>query len=377
MHQLLLRLPLALLALPMLDANAADPEKIDVFIRRSEGYESFRIPSVIVTTQNAVLAFCEGRRHGPGDSGDIDLLVKRSTDSGRTFGPPQVVWDDGENTCGNPCAVVDRDTGTISLLMTHNLGSDNEAAITKRTGHSTRTVWRAKSTDDGITWSTPEEITSTTKKPEWTWYATGPGAGIQLRRGRLIVPCDHRDKGDWSHVIYSDDHGATWQLGGVAGPGANECEVVELQDGALLLNMRNYRPQRSSRAIATSTDGGENWTPVRLDPALIEPTCQASIRRFSWAEASGKSRILFSNPASQEKREKLTVRLSSDECQSWTHSRVLHGGPAAYSCLAVLPDHTILCLYENGEQSPYEKITLARFGLDWLTGGKEISSAEP
>ncbi|RYD85546.1 MAG: exo-alpha-sialidase [Verrucomicrobiaceae bacterium] len=365
-----LSLAAALLCLHASPANGAEPEKIDVFTKDTDGYRSYRIPSVIVTTKGTVLAFCEGRKTGSGDSGDIDLVLKRSTDGGRTFSPQQIVWDDAENTCGNPCPVVDRTTGTVWLLLTHNLGKDNEHSIEKGEAQSTRTVWVSHSTDDGVTWAKPVEITSAVKKPEWTWYATGPGAGIQTRKGRLVIPCDHRNRGEFSHVIYSDDHGKTWQLGGVSDPGGNECEVVELTDGKLLLNMRNYKPQRSSRAIANSDDGGLTWSASRLDPVLIEPTCQASLQRYSWPDA-GKSRILFSNPAHQKKRENLTVRLSYDECQTWPESKVLHPGPSAYSSLAALPDGTAVCFYENGEKNPYEKITLARFGLDWLTDSRD------
>ena len=361
-----------LFAAPLLSAlSADDPERVDLFSARTYGYDACRIPSLIVTSQGTVLAFCEGRRHSARDAGDIDLLLRRSTDAGHTFEPPQTVWDEGENTCGNPCPVVDRDTGTIWLLVTHNLGSDTEEAITRGTAKGTRTVWLTRSTDDGRTWAPPTDITAMVKKPDWTWYATGPGAGIQLRSGRLVIPCDHRSTGDFSHIIYSDDHGATWQIGGVAGPGCNECEVVEQSDGALLLNMRNYNPARSCRAIAISHEQGQTWSAARLDATLIEPTCQASLRRFSWAKAEEKSRLLFSNPASQAARENLTVRVSYDEGETWPESKVIHAGPAAYSCLSVLPDRTILCLYENGRENSYEKITLARFTLDWVTEGRD------
>ena len=359
-------LHLMMAALGCVGAHGEEAERIDVYARPGSGYHTYRIPSVIVTTAGTVLAFCEGRVASAHDSGDIDLLVRRSRDGGRSFGPEQIVWNDGANTCGNPCAVVDGNT--IWLLMTHNLGSDHEAAIKQRTSQGTRTVWVSKSVDDGLTWSAPREITSTVKNPAWTWYATGPGAGIRMRDGRLVIPCDHQaDDGDFSHVIVSDDHGATWQLGGRVGPGDNECEVVELRDGALLLNMRNYHPQRSHRAISYSRDRGATWSAPRPDATLIEPTCQASIRRLSWAERGEKSGILFSNPASQKARENLTVRLSEDEAATWSASKVLHSGPSAYSCLAVLPDQTILCLFENGVKSAYEKITLARFSLGWLT----------
>lgn len=368
---MLKRFPLlALVSLVAATLHAGEPELTPVFLPGADGYQSYRIPSVIVTKKGTVLAFAEGRVKGASDTGDIDLLLKRSTDGGRTFSPQQVVWNDAENTCGNPCPVVDQKTGTIWLLMTHNLGTDHESAIKNRTAAGTRTVWVTKSDDDGATWSKPLDITATTKKPEWTWYATGPGAGIQMRSGRMVIPCDHRNDAEYSHVIYSDDQGASWKLGGVSDPGGNECEVVELTNGSLLLNMRNYRPQKSSRAIATSTDAGVTWSSSKLDPVLIEPTCQASIRRHSWPE-QGKSRVLFSNPAAQKARENLTVRISYDECQTWAVSKILHAGPAAYSSLAVLPDGNILCLFEKGEKKPYEQITLARFDLEWLTDGAD------
>jgi len=342
-----------------------------VFLSGQGGYRTYRIPALVVTTRGTVLAFCEGRKHSSSDTGDIDLLVRRSTDHGEHFGPPTVVWDDGPNTCGNPCPVVDQQTGTIWLLLTHNLGQDHEPQIIDGTAKGTRTVWVSHSTDDGLTWSPPREITSSTKRPDWTWYATGPGAGIQLcqgpHRGRLIVPCDHIEAGTrryYSHVIYSDDHGRTWQLGGrTPQAGVNECEVAELCGGRLLLNMRNYDRSQHCRRTSISEDGGLTWAPVVFDPVLVEPICQASLRRYSWPENGKPGFLLFSNPASPTRREKLTVRLSRDEGKTWPQAWTLHVGPSAYSCLAVLADGRVACLYEAGKASPYESIVLARFRL--------------
>jgi sialidase-1 len=361
---------------PLTDLCAAAElaETAAVYTSATDGYHTYRIPSLIVTTKGTLLAFAEGRKAGGGDAGDIDLLLKRSTDGGRTFSAQQTVWDDAKNTCGNPCPVVDRTTGTVWLLLTHNLGTDREKEIVADESEGTRTVWVTQSTDDGLSWAEPVEITATTKKPGWTWYATGPGCGIQLVSGRLLIPCDYiARKGElWSsHLIYSDDHGAAWKLGGSAPPKTNECEVVELADGRLLLNMRNYNREHTCRAIATSSDLGETFSKVSYDETLVEPVCQASIRRYSLAADGGRNRILFSNPAQAKARKEMTVRLSYDECQSWPVSKVLHAGPAAYSCLAGLSDGTILCLYERGEKQPYETIALARFSLAWLTDGKD------
>ena len=362
-------------------ASAASPDSglsiTDVFVAGTDGCHTYRIPALIVTRDGTLLAFCEGRRNGASDTGDIDLLVKRSVDGGKTWGPQQIVWDDGANTCGNPCPVVDQTTGTIWLPMTWNHGKDTESQIKQNTGRDTRRVFITHSDDDGRTWAKPREITSDVKRPEWRWYATGPGVGIQLtrgdRKGRLLIPCDYSlvlpddPDGYNSHTIYSDDHGQTWLPGGVVRPAVNECQVVELTDGTLLLNMRNYDRSRTARAIATSNDGGITWSEVRHDPALVEPICQASLVRYTMQPRDDRNRLLFSNPATSDKRREMTVRMSEDEGKTWPVRRVVWPGPAAYSCLAALPDGSISCLFEAGETQPYERIVLARFSRAWLT----------
>ncbi len=354
----------------------------DLFISGQEGYHTFRIPSLIVTPKGTVLAFCEGRKISRSDSGDIDLVLKRSFDNGKTWQPLQIVADDGPNTMGNPCPVLDRDTGTIWLLITRNLGQDDGGAIIAGKSEGTREAWVLKSTDDGATWSKPVEITRTTKAPDWTWYATGPGCGIQLRGGRLVTPCDHAVAGSRllrSHVIYSDDHGKTWKLGGAIGDHVNECQVVERVDGSLLMNMRNYdnsEARKNRRAIATSIDVGLTWSRPQPDPALIEPVCQASFVRFTARPAFARNRLLFANPAST-RRVKMTVRVSYDEGRTWPVAKLLHGGPSAYSSLAVLADWTIACLYERGDQHAYEKLTFTRFSIEWLTNGKDSLESPP
>jgi sialidase-1 len=355
--------------------GGGEPLEADVFVSGQGGYHTYRIPSLIASARGTLLAFAEGRRSGTSDTGDIDLLLRRSTDGGATWGETRVVLDDGPNTVGNPCPVVIPATGGIVLLMTRNLGEDSEDEIMSRTGKGSREVWISRSADDGVTWSRPADITASAKAPDWTWYATGPGCGIRLRSGRLLIPCDHAVQGTKarrSHVILSDDGGLTWRMGGVLGERTNECQAVELEDGSVLLNMRSYHG-KNRRAVARSADGGVTWSEAVLDEALVEPVCQASMVRLSarsGGAGTGKSRILFANPATT-KREKLTVRLSYDEGKTWPVSRLLHEGPSAYSALAVLPDGRIACLYERGQKRLYESIRLARFSLGWLTEGKD------
>jgi endoglucanase len=172
----------------------------------------------------------------------------------------------------------------------------------------------------------------------------------------------------------SDDHGKSWKLGGTVAPHTDECQVVELKNGALLLNMRNYwgrdggQPDKGKRrALAWSKAGGKTWSDLHFDRTLIEPMCQASFLRYSWPGKDGKSRLLFSNPASTDKRHQLTVRLSYDEGKTWSFSKRVYAGSAAYSCLAVLPDRRIGLLYERDN---YKRISFKAFTLAWLTGNK-------
>ncbi len=342
------------------------PTKTDVFVNGADGYHTYRIPAVIVTPKGTLLAFCEGRKTSRSDHGDLDLVLRRSTDNGATWTPMQIVYEEGGDakiTIGNPCPVVDQDTGRIWLPFCRN---NDDVLVTF-------------SDDDGKTWAKPREITDSVKEADWGWYATGPGVGIQLTRGnhkgRLLIPCDHRieaddKRGTYSHAIYSDDHGETWHLGGTVDRHTNECQVVELRDGTLMMNMRNYwgrdgkQPDKDKmRAVAISRDGGETWEDLRFDRTLIEPICQASFLRYSPNGRGDVDRLLFSNPASKTSRYRLTVRLSNDGGKTWPIAMLLHEGPSAYSCLTVLPDGSIGCLYEGGQNDAYEKIIFARFSL--------------
>lgn len=349
-------------------AAVAQISRTQVFTKGENGFDTYRIPAIVRTNEGTLLAFAEARKHSRSDTGDIDLVVKRSTDGGKSWSGIITVWDDGGNVCGNPSPVVDRETGRIVLVSTWNNGQDSEKQIHARTSADTRRVFVLYSDDDGITWSDAKEITSSVKNPEWTWYATGPCHAIQLRSGRIVVPCNHgnfrdgKGAGTTSHVIYSDDGGNTWHIGGDATVG-NESTVVELDNGDVMLNMRTGRSNREeygyARLSAVSHDGGLTFGKPYHVKGLIEPVCNASIVNYSpGGRQTGK--ILFSNPEHISKRINMTVRMSRDNGSTWERICTLTEGPAAYSDLCVLPDGDAVILYESGETSSYENIMFAR-----------------
>lgn len=338
----------------------------DLFVGGEAGYYCYRIPSLIVSSRGTLLALCEARRDSCRDDADIDLFLRRSLDNGETWQPVQILADDSENTMGNPCPVVDRDTGAIHLFLCRN----------------NRRAFVMTSHDDGETFSEPREMTAVVRDigVEWTRLGTGPGHGIQLRSGRLIIPV-------WlmagalgqptavyqTGVVYSDDHGTTWRPGGVVPPtiaDCNEAELVQTADGRLCLSLRN-KASEHQRAFAWSDDEGETWSEPQLQEALTDSAVMAGIHRLTDVQTGDRNRVLFSNPDDPEGRTNLTIRLSYDECQTWPVARVLNEGPSGYSDLAVAGDGTICCLYERGTARYNEKLTFARFDLTWLTNGED------
>jgi len=343
-----------------------------VFQQGINGYRSYRIPVLLNTQNNSLLAFCEGRRSLNDDSGYIDVIFKRSTDGGKTWSNQKVIFTDGANTCGNPAVVQDKKTGTIWLLMSNNKDNDGEQTIVANNESNGRTVWISSSKDDGVTWSVPTEITSSVKDNSMYWYATGPATGIQIQhglyKGRLIVPCDHsylnaaNQPINGSHVVYSDDDGTSWHAGGNAGPNSNECQVVELDNGkgTLLMNSRYYGGQ-DVRAQSYSSDGGVTWTNPAPIMSLIDPICEGSIFRYSWASSKIKSCLLLSNLDNNSIRKNLTIKRSDDAGNTWSFVSTVNRGPSGYSSLSVLDNDAIAILYECGKLNPYESIVFKSF----------------
>ncbi|AHF16456.1 sialidase family protein [Niabella soli] len=333
----------------LIDSN----KYVKLFERGYKGYALFRIPAIVRAKSGTLLAFAEGRMCGScGDAGDINMVLKRSTDGGKTWGDLSVIWDDGGNTCGNPVPIVDETTGTIHLLMSWN---NTRAFVTH-------------STDEGLTWSVPAEITANVKDIGWTWYATGPVHGIQLTegtyKGRLIAPTYTTATGlgnkSYSFAVYSDDHGATWKKGALTKQGdVGECTVAETNAG-LLLNMRSA--VSNARVLATSIDGGLSWGDNQLQPALVDPKCQGSMISF---KQNGSWVLLQSNAAAQT-RTNMTVKMSADDGKSWAKSYTVFYGASAYSDMTLLDDSHIGLLFENGDKNPYDRIYFKRIPLSNL-----------
>ncbi|SEF08413.1 sialidase family protein [Jiangella alba] len=388
---LVLALPAAVLAAHA-PAQASPPiRQTVVFESGAEGYDTFRIPAIVRSEAGTLLAFAEGRVGGGGDTGDIDLVLRRSHDDGRTWGPLQVVGDNGANVFGNPTPVVDPATGDVVLLSTHNAGDASEAAIMRGevTPEQSRRVFVQRSSDDGASWSAAQDITAATKLPEWRWYATGPVHAIALEhgehRGRLVAAANHStspppgssDTGQeakyyGAHSLYSDDGGLTWQLGDVDTPLAgvvnpNENTVTELADGTLYFNARDQNGTGvGTRATTTSSDGGETFdAPYALEPDIVTPVVQGSVLRLPRAG----DRLVYSGPANPTARRTLQLRYSLDEGATWTGGPVLHDGPAAYSDVVEAGGRTLGVLYENGDTGTYERITFARVPFAALDRG--------
>ena len=398
--------PAAAITLPAAADTSDMPQDFSqtgLFDAGQDGYHTFRIPALVVAKNGDVLAFAEARKASEKDTGDIDLVVRRSSDGGEMWSDLEMVGDLGDHTYGNPTPIVAED-GTIHLLTTSNDGHDNKTAIRNGTGHDIRRVHYQRSTDHGRTWTEPREITNdvTPDGADWRWYATGPGHGIQLTRGehagRLIAGCDHSDHDrpaadnmeatNTAHVIYSDDGGDSWRVGGTVhtqDPAFRpwESTAVELTDGRVYLNMRNQARAAMLRVEAFSDDGGASFGQPALAEELLDPHStsrgvQASVLRYAARDAGDdEDRLLFSHPDSRTARERMTVRSSFDEARSWNRGRVIHEGPAGYSDLARLPDATIGVLYENGDSAPEgsgdyrQRITFARFTIDWLDAGSD------
>lgn len=397
---------------------AAEPilEKMDLFTAGEQGYIMFRIPGLLVTPKGTLLAYCEARAGG-GDWTNEDILLRRSTDGGRTWDKARVLVKLPDPQPRNPLREelkAELGEGQIDARTYHNcvMIADCESGAVHVLFHLD--YWRVfymRSDDDGLTFSTPRELTAVvagyrSKGYPWRVVGNGCGHGIQLAtgtwNGRLLVPLwlsdssqprGHGHRPSHVGVLHSDDHGDTWQIGdwvakngeGIKSP--SEACPVQLADGRVLFNMRHESPQRL-RAVATSADGTTGWSPLRFDPALYDPICEASMIRVP-QKVSDRRAVLFANPDPRgaapgedgkpdppepRARRNLTLKLSYDECASWPVRKVLESGIAGYCDLAAADEGALFCLFERGSTKRGDHyataaLTLARFNLEWLTDG--------
>jgi sialidase-1 len=337
----------------------------DVVFRSGErSYFCFRIPALVITSKGSVLAFAEARKNDCEDWDQIDLVAKRSVDGGKTWSDLRILFHDGTRSVNQPSPILDRDTGVLWLVFC----KDNQQ------------VFVSHSDDDGVSWSPPIEITEQTKERTWKYVASGPGHGIQLSNGRLLVAAwgdtspgpvtwpPTWDVIEFTFTMFSDDHGSTWHRGRPMYENlTEEAMVVEAADQRVYITLRS-RQERKKRAHAWSEDGGYSWSRIQFDE-MPDPPAEGSIIRLAAAKPGGKPAVLFANPASATDRSHLTVRMSEDDCRTWAISRVLYEGHSAYSDLAVQQDGTVLCLFEADK---YTKLILARFNLAWLKEGKNL-----
>jgi sialidase-1 len=373
-------------------------EKQDLFTAGEDpAYNIYHIPGIVVTAKGTVLAWCEARKRpaGVSDWDDIRILLRRSTDDGKTWSAPKSIAnvdgpkqknpfalkmknvDPNDVTYNNPVLITDKD-GTVHMLFCLEY----------------MRVFYQRSEDDGISWSKPSEITvafeAFKKDYDWKVLATGPNHSIQLKTGRLVVPVwlstgtgGNAHRPSVTATIYSDDFGKSWHASEIAVPcteewiNPNETVAIELNDGRVMLNVRS-ESKAHRRLITTSKDGATGWSTPKFDDALLEPICMGGIVRYNH---DSKSLILFSNPHNLDKekgkaepgknrdRKKVSVKISHDEGQTWPVNKLIEDGPSMYSDIAVTQASTILCFYGRGTKPGFAGagLTLARFNLEWLT----------
>ncbi|WP_155053749.1 sialidase family protein [Streptomyces blattellae] len=375
------------LAAPTATASAAACTASLPYVSGKGGYDTYRIPATVRTGQGTILAFAEGRRDGAGDTGNIDVVLRRSADGGCTWGPLQVVAAGGGHTRGNPAPVYDPRAEAVVLLTSYNSGEVTESQIMRGevTPAQSRRVFVQRSWDDGLSFTAPRDITTRVKRKNWRWYATGPGHAIALTRGpyagRLVVPANHStapptgstDTGQepkyyGGHALYSDNGGQTWNLGFVdttynGYDNANESTAAQLPDGRIYFNSRDQNGTSTGNRLDSRSSSGARKLdrPYGVQHTLGDvPVVEASVLQAQ----SGP--LLFSGPSVPTARRSMAIWRSDDAGKTFRKVRTLDGRRAAYSDLVQVNRNTVGILYETGTRSTYETIEFRRIPVNSL-----------
>lgn len=354
------------------------PERTVLFNMGDYDSQYWRIPALVTAADNSLVAVVDKRGSSLGDlPNTISIMSRRSTDNGKNWSEPVVVAQGGNGkTYGDPAVVLDKKTGNLICMFVGDQGLWNA------TPYNRQGIYVSKSTDNGVSWSEPVAITDQVYANHSSWYAgfAGSGHGLCLKDGRLMFVLAIRATSATgvplhNYAIYSDDGGDNWTLStNAATTAGDEAKVVELEDGDILMSIRN--PSKGNRIFCKSTDRGQTWGKAYFETELKDPACNGDIIRYSYSTdegSEGKSRLLHSLPESTTTRENVTIYLSEDDGETWPIKKRLVDGYSAYSSLTVLSDGTIGALVEEGKWDsnlPGEdgfQLVFYRFTMDWLT----------
>lgn len=356
----------------------ASAQETVVFKGGQEGHAIYRIPAIIDLPNGELIAFAEGRVNGSDDFGDVNLVMKRSSDQGKSWSGIQTLLDFDSLQAGNPAPVVDlfdpnHPKGVIYLF--YNTGNNHEYDI--RMNRGVREVWMMKSFDLGKSWEKPENITLQVHKPnnpdfnpeyknpaDWRHYANTPGHAFQFKngkfKGRIYVAANHsvgnpqENFAEYqAHGFFTDDHGKSFQVSeSIQFPGSNESIAAELSSDRMIMSIRNQKGDIRSRILAFSSNGGQSWDEAYFEENLPDPVCQGSILDLGMKD--GKTILAHSNNANETDRNQLTVKISFDEGKTWELTIPIDytGDPSklpwtAYSDLVKLGENSLGIIYER------------------------------
>lgn len=341
-----------------------------------QDYFSFRIPTLI-KTNNALIAFAEGRKNSTSDFGNIDLVYRRSLDEGKSWEPIKLLYDQDTLAVQNSVPIFVASENKIVLLFNTSSLSEHDVLNNDYSPADERKAFVTSSTDNGKTWKTPKEITRDVKLKHWRWHSFGPVHGIELEfgkhKGRLVAPVAISiEKGDKAYcmaLVYSDDKGESWKIGAVDrnltdAVRANETTIVELTDGRIYVNTRdqNGGSLEKNRGETFSSDGGTTFLNTIVESDKFPgPIVQSALLRWSFAKEDHKNMLLFSTPSHVDKRLDLIIMASYDESKSWQLLFKIHNGASAYSDMVKLTKNTLGVIYETDD---YRKIRFRRVPMD-------------